>query len=126
MLQLQLQPQTEERLRRILAQYSDLELFAQNIIAYQIAELKKAIEMRCYFSVNPLMLKSKKGRDLASRIPSELVLPESDGPFATLNGKPIMPWEAMDVCFVLSDIWNVSRNEAEHMILNNCKKIIDI
>ncbi|RKZ35984.1 MAG: hypothetical protein DRQ49_18620 [Gammaproteobacteria bacterium] len=43
MLQLQLQPQTEERLRRILAQYSDLELFAQNIIAYQIAELKKAI-----------------------------------------------------------------------------------
>ena len=82
--------------------------------------------MRCYFSVNALMLKSKKGRDLASRIPSELVLPESDGPFATLNGKPIMPWEAIDVCFVLSDIWNVSRNEAEQMILNNCKKIIDI
>jgi Tat protein secretion system quality control protein TatD with DNase activity len=34
------------------------------------------------------MLKSKKGRDLASRISSDLVLPESDGPFATLNGKP--------------------------------------
>lgn len=91
-----------------------------------ITELKEAIEMRCYFSVNSLMLKSKKGRDLASRIPPELVLPESDGPFATLNGKPIMPWEAMDVCFVLSDIWNVSRNEAEQMVLNNCKKIIDI
>lgn len=91
-----------------------------------IAELKEAIEMRCYFSVNSLMLKSKKGRDLTSRIPSELVLPESDGPFAVLNGKPIMPWEAMDVCFVLSDIWNVSHNEAEQMVLDNCKKIIDI
>jgi len=91
-----------------------------------ITELKNAIEMRCYFSVNSLMLKSKKGRDLASRIPSDLVLPESDGPFATLNGKPIMPWEAMDVCSTLSDIWNVSRNEAEQMVLNNCKKIIDI
>lgn len=91
-----------------------------------ITELKEAIEMRCYFSVNSLMIKSKKGRDLASRIPSKLVLPESDGPFATLNGKPIMPWEAMDVCSALSDIWNVSRNEAEQMILNNCKKIIDI
>ncbi len=91
-----------------------------------ITELKEAIEMRCYFSVNSLMLKSKKGIDLASRIPSELVLPESDGPFATLNGKPIMPWEAMDVCSALSDIWNVSRNEAEQMVLNNCKKIIDI
>ncbi len=91
-----------------------------------ITEVKAAIEMRCYFSVNSLMLKSKKGKDLASRIPSELVLPESDGPFATLNGKPIMPWEAMDVCSALSDIWNVSRNEAEQMVLNNCKKIIDI
>jgi len=91
-----------------------------------ITEVKAAIEMRCYFSVNSLMLKSKKGRDLASRIPSELVLPESDGPFASLNGKPIMPWEAMDVCSALSDIWNVSRNEAEQMVLNNFKKIIDI
>ena len=91
-----------------------------------ITELKEAIEMRCYFSVNSLMLKSKKGKDLVSRIPPELVLPESDGPFATLNGKPIMPWEAMDVCVDLSDIWSISRNEAEHMIVNNCKKIIDI
>ena len=65
------------------------------------------------------MLKSKKGRDLASRIPSEMVLPESDGPFATLNGKPIMPWEAMDVCFVLSDIWNVSLQEAKVKVMEN-------
>jgi TatD DNase family protein len=84
-----------------------------------ITELKEAIEMRCYFSVNALMLKSKKGKDLASRIPSELVLPESDGPFATLNGKPIMPWEAIDVCFVLSDIWNVSLQEAKVKVMEN-------
>jgi TatD DNase family protein len=84
-----------------------------------ITELKEAIEMRGYFSVNSLMLKSKKGRDLASRIPSEMVLPESDGPFATLNGKPIMPWEAMDVCFFLSDIWNVSPQEAKVKVMEN-------
>ncbi len=41
-IQLQLQPQTEERLRKILAQYQNQEGFAQNIIAYQIAELKRA------------------------------------------------------------------------------------
>lgn len=84
-----------------------------------ITELKEAIEMRCYFSVNALMLKSKKGRDLASRIPSELVLPESDGPFVILNGKPIMPWEAIDVCFVLSDIWNVSLQDAKVKVMEN-------
>ena len=75
--------------------------------------------MKCYFSVNSLMLKSKKGRDLVSRIPSKLVLPESDGPFATLNSKPIMPWEAMNVCFVLSDIWKVSHQEAKVKVMEN-------
>lgn len=91
-----------------------------------IAELKEAIEMRCYFSVNSLMLNSKKGRELVSKIPSKLVLPESDGPFAALNGKPIMPWEAMDMCVALSDIWSLPRNEVERMVINNCKKIISI
>ncbi len=42
-LQLQIQPQTEQRLKRILAFTHDQEVFAQNIIAYQIAELKKGI-----------------------------------------------------------------------------------
>ena len=37
MLQLQFQSKTEQRLKKILAQYDDKELFAQNIINYQIA-----------------------------------------------------------------------------------------
>lgn len=88
-----------------------------------ITELKEAIEMRCYFSVNSLMLKNKKGRDLASRIPSELVLPESDGPFATLNGKPIMPWEAMDICSDFSEIWSVSIKESKRQMVSNLERL---
>jgi hypothetical protein len=42
-IKLELQPQTEERLRKILAQYQDQETFAQNIIAFQMTELKRAI-----------------------------------------------------------------------------------
>lgn len=42
-IELQLSPQTEKRLRSILAQYQDQEAFAQSIIAYQISELKRAI-----------------------------------------------------------------------------------
>ena len=88
-----------------------------------ITELKESIEMRCYFSVNPLMLKSKKGRDLASRIPPELVLPESDGPFATLNGKPIMPWEAMDICSDLSEIWNIPISTLKRQMMSNFERL---
>jgi len=42
-LQLNLKPETERRLKRILDDYADNEILAQNIIAYQISELKKAI-----------------------------------------------------------------------------------
>lgn len=42
-LQLEVQPQTAQRLRKVLKLYPDQESFAQNIIAYQIAELKQSI-----------------------------------------------------------------------------------
>lgn len=42
-LQLHISPQTEQRLKTILAYAQDQETFAQNIIAYQIAELQKGI-----------------------------------------------------------------------------------
>lgn len=88
-----------------------------------ITELKDALEMRCYFSVNSLMLKSEKGRYLASRIPSALIFPESDGPFATLNGKPIMPWEGMDVCSDLAAIWGISVPDSKKQIISNFEKL---
>lgn len=42
-LNLDIEPRTEERLKKILDCADDQEIFAQNIIAWQIAELKKSI-----------------------------------------------------------------------------------
>jgi len=42
-LNLNIRPQTANRLRKLLEFSSDEELFAQNIIAYQVAELKRAV-----------------------------------------------------------------------------------
>ncbi len=42
-LNLNIKPRTEERLKKILDYADDQETFAQNIIAWQIAELKKGI-----------------------------------------------------------------------------------
>lgn len=89
-----------------------------------ITELKKAVEMKCFFSVNPVMIKSKKGKDLVSRIPSGLVLPESDGPFVTQNGKPIMPWEAIDIAPVLSKIWSLPLQQVEATLFENLNMLL--
>ena len=89
------------------------------------SELKEAIRMNCSFSVNPIMSKSKKGMDLVSRIPPELVLPESDGPFTTIHGKPIMPWEAIDICAELSAIWNRSIADCKKQIAFNFEALLE-
>jgi len=41
--QFSVQPQTEQRLKKILDSVRDTEAFAQNIISYQISELQKSI-----------------------------------------------------------------------------------
>jgi len=42
-LQLHIQPQTEQKLKKILTYTHDQEMFVLNIIAYQITELQKGI-----------------------------------------------------------------------------------
>jgi hypothetical protein len=42
-LNLNVQPQTAKRLKKVLEYSRDEETFAQNIIAYQVAELKRGI-----------------------------------------------------------------------------------
>lgn len=90
-----------------------------------ISELSEAVEMNCYFSVNSVMINSKNGAKLVSRIPVELVLPESDGPFATINGVPIMPWEAIDISSVLSEIWKMPISDTKEQIIRNFNTLID-
>ena len=56
-------------------------------------ELDWAISMNCWFSVNPLMLSNRKGISLVQKVPLSKLVPETDGPFATHNGIPYMPWD---------------------------------
>jgi hypothetical protein len=42
-IQLDVQPKTEKRLRKLLDSVEDQEIFAQNFISYQISELNKSL-----------------------------------------------------------------------------------
>ncbi|MCI5117910.1 MAG: hydrolase TatD [Candidatus Electrothrix sp. LOE1_4_5] len=87
-------------------------------------ELATAIDMRCMFSINSVMLKSKKGRNLVSKIPKELILPESDGPFNRINNQAVMPWEAFQLKEALSKIWQISDVETEEQVNRNLIKLL--
>lgn len=87
-------------------------------------DLDRAIELGCWFSVGPAMLRGERGRALAARIPSERVLTESDGPFAQINRTPVLPWQVGGAVEELSAIWSLPREQVGQMLLANLRKLV--
>ncbi|WP_428718863.1 Qat anti-phage system TatD family nuclease QatD [Undibacterium curvum] len=81
--------------------------------------LQRASRIGCWFSVGPAMLNSANGRKLAAIMPMDRVVPESDGPFATTSGNPIMPWEASGVAEQLSSLWSLPTPTVAALLLRN-------
>lgn len=82
-------------------------------------ELKRAISQRCWFSVGPAMLASQHGRELFMNMPRDRIISETDGPFAMVNNKPLMPWNVDLVFFSISKLWNESNDLVKEKISNN-------
>lgn len=88
------------------------------------SEIHQAINQGCWFSVGPTMLTSLKGRDLLKIMPMDKVLPETDGPFATREGVPLMPWEACDIIPELGRTWRLSTNQVQAQLHTNLQALL--
>lgn len=90
------------------------------------SELHRAIDLGCWFSINPAMIKHSKGMKLVAQIPLERILPETDGPFTEIDGKSAMPWDAIRICEKLSVLHHKSKNEVETILCNNADMIVKL
>jgi TatD DNase family protein len=88
------------------------------------AELQTACRLGCWFSVGPLMLAGKKGRNHLSRMPLDRVLPETDGPFTTTEGVALKPWDAWGICSVLSEIWALPLEIVQEQMKQNLHQLL--
>lgn len=88
------------------------------------AQLTRASELGCWFSVGPAMFSSANGRKLAEKMPRERVVAESDGPFAKVGGKPVLPWGALDAAFGLAAAWRVSVEDVRHQLVSNSQRLL--
>ena len=59
----------------------------------KIKEAEKAIELGCWFSINPKMCFTETGKKIIKCLPLDRILPETDAPFVQINGAPYMPWD---------------------------------
>lgn len=91
-----------------------------------IKEAEWALELGCWFSINPKMCLSAKGRKIISVLPRDRILPETDGPFSIKSGSPYYPWDTT-VSEYLSEIYNLSSAGVDNLLngnllgLENCK-----
>ncbi len=86
-------------------------------------DLERAIDFGCWFSVGPAMLSGDKGRVLTKRMPRERVLTESDGPFAQIDGRAVMPWEVERAVTRLADLWGSTKQRTQKTLNNNLRQL---
>lgn len=87
-------------------------------------ELQRASALGCWFSVGPAMLASERSRALVMEMPQERVLTETDGPFAQLNGAPLMPWDVHQATESLAELWGLPTADVDRMLYANLRTLV--
>lgn len=85
--------------------------------------LKQALRNGFYFSINIPMLSSITGKRIVEEIPLQSLLIESDGPFVTVNDRPVRPMDNKLVIERIAQIKKIGFEEAECVIADNFKKL---
>lgn len=70
-----------------------------------LATLDRLIKSGYFFSIGPATIRSARGRKIASRIPPDRLLVETDGPFVRLGGRPLTPDDAQLAYEALAGEW---------------------
>lgn len=87
--------------------------------------LAKAVEQGFYFSVNPAMVRSLKGQRIASIIPNDRILTETDAPYVRVSNRPAHPSDVAIVIEYLAEEWRISAKEVAAKVLENFRRIIE-
>lgn len=87
------------------------------------ANLRKAIDLGCYFSVNSEMMKNERAKDLIRQIPLSKLLTETDGPFTFINREPCRPTHVSTTIELLATLLNRHSDAIAEIVCNNLKEI---
>jgi TatD DNase family protein len=85
--------------------------------------IDEAVEAGMYFSVNPAMLRSDKGRRTICAIPRSRVLTESDGPFAKMAGRVSSPVDIPWTVAELAKYWEMKPDDAKRLVHENMTRL---
>ena len=87
------------------------------------AQLRRAVEQGCWFSVGPAMLRSERGSALTALIPRDRILTDTDGPFAKVGSRPLQPNDAWSAVEGLAALWKVPLDEVVATLGQNLRRL---
>lgn len=87
-----------------------------------ISLLKNIIASGYYLSLNPSMLKSKRGKEIISNTPLERILIETDGPYGKINNRHIIPGDIPTVYRDFEQFLGVEN--LREIVFNNLKELL--
>lgn len=88
--------------------------------------ITQALDMNCYFSINPAMCKSQSGIDRIKAIPLNRILLESDAPFSVISGTYVLPDNLVRICNNLSQILGIEKDKIILQENVNTKLLLNI
>lgn len=77
-----------------------------------------------FFSINPAMIKSENGKKIIERIPKNLLLTETDGPYITIKDNFVRPKDVELVEEFLAKKWGSTISEVDEQIHKNFSCLI--
>jgi TatD DNase family protein len=84
-----------------------------------LKQLERALAAGHRFSVNPPMLRSRRGRELVTAMPRDRVMTETDAPYARVGSRPAQPWDVALVIRDLAALWSCPAHEAQAQVARN-------
>jgi TatD DNase family protein len=89
------------------------------------AQLQRAVQLGCWFSVGPAMAVSASGREAIQSMPRDRVLTESDGPFVEVGSRPATPADMAHVEALLAAAWpDMSPDDVHGQMLGNLRRLV--
>lgn len=90
------------------------------------SELRRAIELGCYFSVNTAMLSTPSGQSTISAIPLDRLLTETDGPFVQIGGRAARPVDIISWTATLAEKLRHEPEELRTRLVSNLRHLLAV
>jgi TatD DNase family protein len=89
-----------------------------------VSEIRRAVDLGCYFSINAAMFSSERGCSAIDAIPVERILTETDGPFTSTEGRPAKPTDIGILLGKLATVHATTPHDMAKRIVANLRTLV--